>query len=330
MMIRQTLALAVLTGFACASAHAIDTQRPDVQSFIDAMVEKHKLKRNDVRIILKDAQSKPAIIETMTRPAEAVFPWYEYRERFLTDRRINRGVEFSNQQAKYLQLATEKTGVSAEAILGILGVETLYGEITGRYRVLDALATLGFDYPPRGEFFRSELEEFILLSRVEKVDVRKALGSYAGAIGAPQFMPSNYRKLAVDGDGNGKRDLWNSWPDVVMSIANYLQFHGWEANRPVTVSANVDAADLPKFDTTRIRLNETVATLHEKGVRFETDLPPETPALLIVVESRDGSEYRVGFQNFVALSRYNPRVKYVLAVHDLGDAIARAKEDAKR
>jgi membrane-bound lytic murein transglycosylase B len=206
----------------------------------------------------------------------------------------------------------------------------MFGEITGRYRVLDALVTLGFDYPPRAEFFQSELEEFFLLSRVEKIDVRKALGSYAGAIGAPQFMPSNYRKLAVDGDGNGRRDLWASWPDVVFSVANYLQFHGWRTGEPVTVSANVDAAELSKFDTARIRLNETVASLHDKGVRFETDQPPETPAMLIVVEGRDGNEYRVGFNNFVALSRYNPRIKYALAVHDLGDAIARAKADVGR
>jgi membrane-bound lytic murein transglycosylase B len=326
------LALSVIGSISVsvAPALAIDTQRPEVQKFIDGMVDKHKFKRAEVRAWLKDAQSKPAIIEAMTRPAEQVFPWHEYRERFITDRRINRGVSFWAQQSKSLQSAVEKTGVSAEAILGILGVETMYGEITGRYRVLDALVTLGFDYPPRSEFFLSELEEFMLLTRVEKIDPRKALGSYAGAIGAPQFMPSNYRKLAVDGDGNGKRDLWSSWPDVVMSIGNYLQFHGWQAGGPVTASATVAAADLPKFDTTRIRLNETVATLREKGARFETDLPPETPALLIAVESRDGTEYRVGFNNFVAISKYNPRIKYALAVHDLGDAIARAKEDAKR
>jgi membrane-bound lytic murein transglycosylase B len=266
----------------------------------------------------------------MTRPAEQVYPWYEYRERLLTERRIGKGVAFWNQQDKQLQRATEKTGVSTEAIIGILGVETMFGEITGRFRVLDALATLGFDYPPRGEFFRSELEEFLLLARVEKVDVRKALGSYAGAIGAPQFMPSNYRKLAVDGDGNGRRDLWGSWPDIVLSVANYLNFYGWSADQPVTVSANVATADVPNFDTSKIRLNETIASLREKGARFESSLPPDTPAMLIATESRDGTEFRVGFNNFVVLSKYNPRVKYVLAVHDLGEAIARARADAGR
>jgi membrane-bound lytic murein transglycosylase B len=323
-----SLFAAALT-LASHSALAIDTKRADVQAFIDQITVQHHLKRSDVRALLQNAESKPAIIETMTRPAEQVFPWYEYRDRFLVDRRINKGVEFWNQQAQWLTRAEKTTGVSQEAILGILGVETRFGEITGNYRVLDALVTLGFDYPPRGEFFRSELQEFILLAREEKIDARKALGSYAGAIGSPQFMPSNYRKLAVDGDGNGKRDLWTSWPDIVMSVANYLKSHGWHEGAPVLASANLDAADLPKFDVSKIKLNETVATLRAKGARFETTQPDDTPAMLIVVEGRDGNEYRVGFHNFVMLSRYNPRIKYALAVHDLGDAIARARTDAQ-
>jgi membrane-bound lytic murein transglycosylase B len=143
-------------------------------------------------------------------------------------------------------------------------------------------------------------------------------------------MPSNYRKLAVDGDGNGRRDLWTSWPDIVMSIANYLKSHGWRAGEPVVASATLDASDLAKFDISKIRLNETVASLREKGARFETSQPDDTPAMLIVVEGRDGNEYRVGFHNFVMISRYNPRIKYALAVHDLGDAVSRAKEDAGR
>jgi len=327
---RSLLLFATVLSVSTTPAFAIDTQRKDVQAFISEMTQKHNFKLGPLRALLRNAESKPAIIETMTRPAEQVFPWYEYRERFLTERRINKGVEFWGQQGQWLARAEKNTGVTPEAILGILGVETRFGEITGSYRVLDALVTLGFDYPSRGEFFRSELEAFLLLTREEKIDPRKAVGSYAGAIGAPQFMPSNYRKLAVDGDGNGRRDLWNSWPDIVMSVANYLKSHGWHAGEPVLTSATVDAADLPKFDITKIRLNETVASLREKGARFETTLPPETPALLIVVESRDGNEYRVGFHNFVMLSRYNPRIKYVLAVHDLGVAIARAREDARR
>jgi membrane-bound lytic murein transglycosylase B len=294
------------------------------------MTVQHHLKRNDIRALLRNAESKPAIIEAMTRPAEQVDPWYVYRDRFLNERRINKGLEFWNQQAHWLSRAEETTGVSPQAILGILGVETRFGEITGSYRVLDALVTLGFDYPPRGEFFRSELEEFILLTREEKLNAQKALGSYAGAIGAPQFMPSNYRKLAVDGDGNGRRDLWSSWPDIVMSVANYLQSHGWRAGEPVVVSATVDLADLAKFDVGKIRLNETVASLRQKGAHFETNQPDDAPAMLLVLEGRDGNEYRVAFHNFVMISRYNPRIKYSLAVNDLGDAITRAKQDAGR
>ena len=324
------LIVVLLLPLFATTAVAIDTKRPEVQSFIDEMSRKHRFSRTQLRSILGEAESTPAIIEAMTRPAESVFPWYEYRDRFLTDRRINRGVEFWSQEAAQLERASQATGVDRNAIVGILGVETLFGEITGRYRVLDALATLGFDYPPRSPFFLSELEEFLLLTREEKIDVRQALGSYAGAIGAPQFMPSNYRKLAVDGDGNGKRDLWKSWPDVVMSVANYLKFHGWRAGEPVVASATLDDADLSKFDVTRIRLNETVASLRDKGARFETDLPPDSPAMLIVTEGRDGNEYRVGFSNFLALSRYNPRIKYVLAVYELGDAISRARNDAAK
>jgi membrane-bound lytic murein transglycosylase B len=311
-------------------ALAIDTQRKDVQEFIGEMTGKYSFKSADLRSLLRNAESKPAIIEAINRPAEKVLSWYEYRDHFLTERRINKGVEFWTRQAAQLNRATETTGVSADAIVGILGVETLFGEITGRYRVLDALVTLSFDYPPRGKFFRGELEQFLLLTREEKVDARKALGSYAGAIGAPQFMPSSYRKLAVDGDGNGRRDLWTSWPDIVMSVANYFKSNGWRAGEPVVASANVDAADLPTFDTSELRLNETVATLRAKGARFETSQPDDTPAMLIVTEGRDGNEYRIGFHNFIVITRYNPRIKYALAVNDLGVAVARAREDAGR
>ncbi|HTE41254.1 MAG TPA: lytic murein transglycosylase, partial [Steroidobacteraceae bacterium] len=221
------------------------------------------------------------------------------------------------------------SGVDPDVVLGILGVETLFASITGRDRVLDALVTLGFDYPARADFFRSELEQFILLTREERIDARKALGSYAGAIGAPQFMPSNYRKLSVDGDGNGRRDLWGSWPDILMSVANYLRHHGWQADKPIAVSATLAIEDLSKFDTSKLQLNETVASLRAKGARFETAQPEETPAMLIVAEGRDGNEYRVGFQNFISITRYNPRIKYALAVHDLGVAIERARDDGR-
>lgn len=318
----------LLTGiFFCASSLALDTQREEVRAFIKEMSTKHGVPQAESRALLRNAETKQSIIDAISRPAEQTLPWYEYRERFMDARRIDKGLEFWSEHAKKLARA-EAAGVSPDIIVGILGVETRFGDITGNYRVLDALATLAFDYPPRAEFFRSELAHFLMLVREEKVSARKALGSYAGAIGAPQFMPSNYRTIAVDGDGNGRRDLWKSWPDIIMSIAAYLNKHGWERDQPIMVSATVEPGAPERFDTSKIRLNETVASLRVKGVRFETDLPAETPAMLIAVESRDGTEYRVGFQNFVAITKYNPRIKYALAVHDVGMAIARAREDA--
>jgi membrane-bound lytic murein transglycosylase B len=195
--------------------------------------------------------------------------------------------------------------------------------------VIDALATLAFDYPPRGDFFRSELQQFLLLSREEAVDPRTALGSYAGAMGAPQFISSSYRTYAIDGDGNGKRDLWNSWDDVIGSVANYLLAYGWREGEPVAVTATLDG-DVSRFNTAKPELNETVKSLRDKGVRFETSMPADAPALLIVAQGKDGPVYRVGFTNFYVLTRYNRSPMYAMAVHDLGEAVMNFMRDASR
>jgi membrane-bound lytic murein transglycosylase B len=323
---RYSLTLLLLSSLVLP-AHAFDTQRDDVHAFIDEMVTQRGLKRATVVSLLKEAASKQAIIDAISRPAEQTLPWFTYRDRFLTAQRIDKGLAFSKQQSKILA-RVHALGVAPDAVLGILGIETMYGEITGSYRVLDALSTLAFDYPPRAAFFRNELAEFLVLTREEHINPRTALGSYAGAIGAPQFMPSNYRAIAVDGDGNGKRDLWNSWPDIIMSVAHYLKKAGWKENEPVVASATILPGDPARFDIEKIRLNETVGSLHAKGVLFETTLPDNAPAMLFAVEGRDGIEYHVGFQNFYAISRYNPRIKYTLAVNDLGEAITRAIQDA--
>jgi membrane-bound lytic murein transglycosylase B len=202
--------------------------------------------------------------------------------------------------------------------------------MTGRYRVLDALSTLAFDYPPRSDYFRNELKEFLLLAREESVNVNAALGSYAGAMGAPQFMPKSYRAFAVDGNGDGKRDLWNCWEDVVASVANYLDQHGWRRGEPVVTRAELADGDISKFDTSTIALNETVGSLKAKGVKFETSLAPEAPAMLVVAQGKDGPEYRVGFNNFYVITRYNRSNMYAMAVYDLGTVVAGYLEDATR
>jgi membrane-bound lytic murein transglycosylase B len=306
---------------------ALDTARPDVRAFVDEMVEKNGMNRAELNRLFANAESKQAILDAISRPAERTIPWFEYRERFLTPQRIQKGIAFWKQHPERLAAVTA-AGLPAQIAVGILGVETSFGEITGRYRVIDALSTLAFDYPPRSPFFRGELEQFLLLIREEQVDPLKAIGSYAGAMGAPQFMPTSYRKWAVDADADGHRDLWSNWDDVIGSIANYFKDHGWRTGEPVSVPATLKDPDLSRF-TLGIELNETVQSLKEKGVEFEIDLPPATPALLVMGQGRDGPEYRVGFNNFYVITRYNRSPMYAMAVYDLGQAIASQVTDGK-
>jgi membrane-bound lytic murein transglycosylase B len=257
----------------------------------------------------------------MSRPAEKTKAWYEYRALFLTDRRIARGVETARAQAGPLRQAAA-SGVPPEVILAITGVETFYGEITGKHRVADALATLAFDYPPRSTFFRGELEQFLLMAREESLDPLAPSGSYAGAMGIPQFMPTSFRTWAVDGDGDGRRDLWRSWGDVFASVANYLKSHGWRAGEPVMVQADVAGADLDGLEFGKLALSETAGSLRRRGVRFDSALPDEAPAVLIRLAGSAGPEFRVGFTNFHAITRYNRSQLYASAVNDLAEALA--------
>jgi membrane-bound lytic murein transglycosylase B len=310
------------------AASALDVTRPEVRAFIDETSRTLGFPRKQLEALLAQAETKQPILDAISRPAERVVPWWEYRERFLTEKRILQGTDFWLAHGEALRRIPDAN--VAASVVGILGVETSFGRITGRYRVLDALATLAFDYPPRSDFFRGELQQFLLLAREESVDPKTALGSYAGAMGAPQFVSSSYRNFAIDGDGNGKRDLWNSWDDVIGSVANYLLVHGWREGEPVVVAATLPGDDLSRFDTAKLALNETVQSLRAKGVRFETTLPDEAPALLIVAQGKDGPVYRVGFTNFYALTRYNRSPMYAMAVHDLGDAVANFMRDAAR
>jgi membrane-bound lytic murein transglycosylase B len=302
---------------------ALDAQRTDVQAFVGEMATQHGFETGELARIFAQAQSQPSIVALISRPAEKSRPWHEYRSMFLTGRRIGRGVEMAHVHAESLSRA-EARGVPAAVLLAITGVETFYGEMVGSHRVIDALATLAFDYPPRGPFFRDQLAQFLLMSREESLDPLLPLGSYAGAMGIPQFMPSSFRAYAVDGDGDGRRDLWKNWGDVFASVANYLAVHGWRTGEPVMVPAEVTDADLAGLEFGKVELNETVGSLRERGVRFETSLPAEAPAVLLALTGRSGPEFRVGFTNFYAITRYNRSQMYASAVSDLADAIAAA------
>jgi membrane-bound lytic murein transglycosylase B len=308
------------------AAHALDETRAEIRGFIDEMTREHGFDRAALETLFRETETKQAILDAISRPAERVTPWYEYRDRFLTEKRIHQGTDFWLQHRNKLA-RIDDDGV-ASAVVGILGVETSFGRITGRYRVIDALATLAFDFPPRAPFFRDELKQFLILSREEAVDPKAALGSYAGAMGAPQFISSSYRKYAIDADGDGHRNLWTSWDDVIGSVANYLEAYGWRRGEPVVVTATLEGDDLTPFDTSKVELNETVGSLRAKKVRFETSLPDDAPAMFVVSQGKDGPQYRVGFNNFFVITRYNRSTMYAMAVHDLGQAIQNFMRDA--
>jgi membrane-bound lytic murein transglycosylase B len=315
-------ALALLGGVPAGPAHAYDATRPEVRAFVDEVVRKHDLPAKWVEDTVAAAELRQPIIDAMNRPAERVRPWFEYRANFLTDKRIAEGREFLARHRDELEAASRATGVPAEVIVAIVGVETFYGRITGRFRVLDALATLTFDYPARAPYFRGELEQFLLLVREHEIDPLTATGSYAGAMGAPQFMPRSYRNWAVDGDGDGKVDLWNDWPDVFRSVANYMVEHGWRRDEPIYVPAALWYPGVEDLPAGRLELRETVASLGAKGVEFETTLPPDAKTVFVALRDRDGPTYRVGFNNFWVITRYNRSHMYALAVAELAEAVA--------
>ena len=296
-----------------------DLTRPDIVAFVERLAAQG-LPRDRTLALLADAEPQPKIIDAMNRPAEKTLQWWEYRARFLKDDRIDAGVALWSAHRELLdQIALERQ-VPPEYILAILGVETLYGRQSGRFRVLDALATLAFDYPPRAEFFRKELGEFIRLSDEGAFDPLTALGSYAGAMGAVQFMPSSYRNFAVSESGTGHGDLWNNWADIFGSIANYLHVHGWVVDAPVLAEVQA-ASDPAPTPPERVTLDTTLGALAAAGLKIDSGLPPQTPAVLVSATQPDGTGWRVGFQNFYVITRYNRSPLYAMAVHDLAEAI---------
>jgi membrane-bound lytic murein transglycosylase B len=301
---------------------AIDTDRPEVKTFVDQMVEKSDYDRATLNAILRDAKTKQAILDAISRPAEKSKEWFEYRAIFITDERIKAGAAFWREHEQALGRISDETGVSKEILVGIIGVETYFGRITGHYRVIDALATLAFDYPPRSKFFSRELEEFLLLVLEEKMEAADATGSYAGAMGRPQFMPSSFRAYAVDGSDDGKRDIWNNWDDVIGSIANYFVRHHWRQDQEVVTQATLGDQWHGELPGNSLKPKSTVSSLSRQGIMFSTDLPADSKAQLLHLLGKDGEQYWVGFHNLFVITRYNTSVMYALTVHQLGQEIA--------
>jgi len=304
-----------------AAAWSIDVEQADVQAFIDEMSSKNGFDAAYVETILAESTIQQSILDAMSRPAEKVKPWYEYRAIFITPERIQAGVDFYAEHRDTLTRISAETGVPAEMILGIVGVESYYGRITGKHRVVDALATLGFAYPPRATFFRSELGQAFLLAREEDMDLATLMGSYAGAMGPPQFIPSSYRAYAVDGDGDGKRDLIGSWDDILASVANYFVAHKWQRDQPVATLGTIGDRSVEAVLNDDLKPQSTVRALSQAGVFFPTELNADAAAGVWQLEGEDGDEYWVGFDNLYVITRYNRSIMYALAAWELGVSV---------
>lgn len=304
-------------------------QREDVHAFIKDLAQREHFREDELQAAFGSVQVLPQVIR-LIRPPEnpGVRSWQRYRPRFINQARIKAGVDFWRWHEKTLAEAETRTGVPAEIIVGIIGVETVYGRNMGNFQALSALSTLAFDYPPRAALFRHELEELFLLARDQGHDVREYKGSYAGAIGLPQFLPSKIRSLGVDGDGDGIVDVRGNAEDAIMSVANYLQSYGWKKDTPIVMPARVDdpvraqglvdVGIVPKLDA---------ALLLQGGVHSDLKVHAHEPVALIdFVSPGAPTEYWLGFQNFYVITRYNHSTFYAMSVNDLAQAVKYAFE----
>jgi len=329
-MLRIVLCCLLFSALPAAARVASFAERAEVRDFIKEMHEKHGFPSAALRRAFARTKSLPAVIKAISPPADpSIRSWQTYRARFVEDKRIALGLAFWQKHRGELAEARAHYGVPEEIIVAIIGVETIYGRNKGHFATLAALATLAFDYPqqnsPRAALFRRELEELLLLAREMHRDPLGFTGSYAGALGLPQFLPSSVRRYAKDGNHDGRIDLASSPADAIVSVANFLAEHGWEKDGPVTVAAQVEGEGFTRLIAEGITPQRTPAEMADYGVK--ADAAPEFPAALIDLVSPDQeTEYWLGFRNFYVLTRYNRSSFYAMAVYDLAQALRTAKD----
>ncbi|NND66226.1 MAG: lytic murein transglycosylase B [Halioglobus sp.] len=320
------LALSFWTSASCADSAVYNYgDHPAALAVIDELVAEEGFDREQLLAVFGAAERKDKILEAISRPAEKVKPWHEYRAIFLTEQREKEGVTFFERHRDTFMRAEAEFGVPAEVILAIMGVETYYGRIAGSYRVLDALSTLAFDYPRRSAFFTSELKHYLILIRDQGFKPQDMIGSYAGAMGFGQFMPSSYRSYAIDFDGDGVIDIWNNPVDAIGSVANYFVRHGWRTGEAVVfaAAARESVAD-ENFVQTRKDLEpvRTVADFAALGITARQELPPQALATAMKFQLEDGYEYWLGLHNFYVITRYNHSAMYAMSVYQLSQRLA--------
>jgi len=325
------LAAVLLLQAALASAQQPSYEkRKDVKEFIAEMVSKHKFTSRQLTRVFAKAQYQPTIVKAMDQPPEsALASWQAYRALFIKPERIEGGAQFWNRNAEALKRAADEYGVPEDIIVGIIGVETTFGRNIGTYRVIDALTTLAFDYPKRSAYFRGELEHYLVFARDQKIDPLRVKGSYAGAIGIPQFMPGSYRRFAVDYDGDGHINLATSPADAIGSIGNFLKSHGWVRGQPVAFVAQASGDGWRKLAGAGIVPVTPFADLAGYGIKLPVALPDDTLCALVELESPgEPLDVRVTLQNFFVLTRYNRSNLYAAAVLDLAAEIVRSRAAA--
>ena len=324
-VLRNTAATCIAL-LVASGATASDYQNsPQVSSLIGEMTSEHGFAEEQLTAVFASAERKQTILDAISRPAEKTKQWKDYRPIFLNNSRISNGASFWKKHAEALSRAEQEYGVPAQMIVAIIGVETLYGGNTGSWRVIDALSTLCFDYPPRAEFFCQQLKEYLLLARQEQLDPLVLKGSYAGAMGLPQFMPSSFRAYAVDFDNDGHIDIWNNPTDAIGSVANYFKQHGWTQGGAVVSSASVQGDKVAEGLTVGIEPQLDIAQLRALGWTSSTTLPDDLKVTAFRFEAEAGEEYWLGLPNFYTITRYNRSAMYAMAVYQLSEAILQAK-----
>jgi len=322
-------ALAALGLFAGSTQAGDFSQYEELTALIDQLEADKIYAPGELSKLFEQVYRQPKVLESIARPAEKSKEWRDYRPIFMTSARVSDGLAFWDTYRADLTRAEKATGVPASMILAILGIETKYGNNKGSYPVIEALATLGFDYPPRAPFFRKELKEFLILTKQNGMDPLAIQGSYAGAMGFPQFMPSSWRNLAVDFDGDRKIDLINNPVDAIGSIANYFKGNGWRAGEPVVVRARLSGQTYDAATSTDLQTVGTLATLAAQGLtpRDPLNVVQTTPASGIRLQGMNGGEFWIGFNNFYVITRYNRSILYAMAAVQLSQALEAAKQE---
>ena len=291
-------------------------------SLMDELINDHGFDEQYIKNIFKDIKYLPEVINSKSKPAEKTKTWIEYRKIFLTPKRIAAGVFFANQHKDLINRVEKETGVPAKILLGILGVETSFGKLQGRYKVIDSLYTLAIGYPPQSEFFRKELISLFYLSKEQDLSISEIKGSYAGAMGAPQFIASSYIAYAVDGDGDGKINLFESWEDILMSIGNYLNQNGWKESQDIINRLQINPQQMEKLASKNWRAISTIGDLIEAGIQLNPLLGKNEKAQVVYLEGvKSDEEAVIGLHNFYVITTYNRNVMYALAVLELGESI---------